>query len=52
MVILPNNYWHAVDILLFKRSRKWPHSQKQRAKLIFEKYPRIKLAYGPLHETI
>ena len=31
--------------LLFKRSHQWTPSQKQRATLIFEKYPRIKQAY-------
>ena len=31
--------------LLFKSSSKWTHSQKQRAGILFEKYPKLKEAY-------
>lgn len=35
--------------LLFKSGEKWTDKQKQRAKLLFELYPDLKLAYGLTH---
>lgn len=33
--------------LLFKHKDTWPATQKQRAQLMFERYPRIKQVYDP-----
>ena len=35
--------------LLFKSGEKWTDKQKQRAKLLFELYPDLKMAYGLTH---
>lgn len=35
--------------LLFKSADKWTKSQKERAKILFEEYPDIRLAYGLSH---
>mgnify|MGYP001653546312 FL=1 len=35
--------------LLFKSSEKWTDSQKQRAKILFELYPKLQTAYGLCH---
>lgn len=35
--------------LLFKSSEKWTESQKQRAKVLFEEYPKLKVAYSLCH---
>lgn len=35
--------------LLFKSPEKWTDSQKQRAKVLFEEYPKLKVAYGLCH---
>ena len=35
--------------LLFKSSDKWTERQKERAKILFDEYPDIKLAYGLSH---
>lgn len=35
--------------LLFKSPEKWTDSQKQRAQVLFEEYPKLKVAYGLCH---
>lgn len=35
--------------LLFKSAEKWTDSQKQRAEILFEQYPKLKTAYGLCH---
>ena len=35
--------------LLFKSADKWTERQKERAKILFEEYPDIKMAYGLSH---
>ena len=35
--------------LLFKSSEKWTSSQKQRAEILFDQYPDLKVAYGLSH---
>lgn len=35
--------------LLFKSSEKWTQTQKQRAEILFQEYPKLKIAYGLCH---
>ena len=34
---------------MFKSAEKWTDSQKQRAEILFEQYPKLKTAYGLCH---